>query len=80
MTGIITASMDGKLSWSEWILMKTHLIACDPCVNFLKQISFIRSVLSHGDSKLGQQDTSPKLSEDARTRIKQALEISGSAI
>jgi len=78
MVKIITASMDEKLSWSEWILMKIHLLSCDPCINFLKQIKFIRSALSRSDGRLGQDDPSIKLSDDARTRMKNALESSNS--
>lgn len=77
MVKIITASMDSKLSWKEWILMKIHLLSCDPCVNFLKQMRFIRSVLGRGGDNLGQNDNTVTLSEDARARMKQALETSG---
>jgi hypothetical protein len=80
MVKIITASMDAKLSWKEWLLMKIHLLSCDPCVNFLKQIKFISTVLGHSDDKLGQHDHSLTLSDDARTRMKQALEASGSSV
>ena len=73
MVKIITASLDNKLSWREWISMKIHLISCDPCVNFLKQIRFIRSVLGHSDEKLGREDASIHLSHEARTRMKEAL-------
>ncbi len=76
---IITASIDDKLSWREWILMKIHLLSCDPCVNFLKQIKFIRTALGHSDECLGREDQSIKLSDDARARMKKALESSNSA-
>ena len=79
MVKIITASMDEKLSWREWILMKIHLISCDPCVNFQKQIKFIRTVLRQSDEKLVQADSSVKLSDDARARMKKALETPNSA-
>ena len=75
MVKIITASMDEKLSWREWILMKIHLLSCDPCVNFLKQIRLIRTALSHSDEKLPAADASMKLSDDARSRMKKALEM-----
>ncbi len=79
MVKIITASMDEKLSWREWLMMKIHLLSCDPCINFLKQIKFIRSALSHSDEQLGQAETSVKLSDDARARLKEALEASREA-
>lgn len=79
MVKIITASLDSKLSWTEWILMKIHLLSCDPCVNFLKQIKFIRTALGHSGEHLGQDDPSVKLSDDARARMKKALESSNRA-
>jgi len=73
MVKIITASMDTKLSWREKLMMKLHLLACDPCVNFLKQLRFIRTVLSHSDEHLesAQQIT---LNDTARDRIKTAMD------
>ena len=75
MVKIITASMDGDLSWREWIMMKIHLLSCDPCINFLKQIKFIRTALGHSDEVLGQQDESVKLSDKTRARLKKTLEL-----
>ncbi len=66
--------MDEKLSWREWIVMKIHLLSCDPCINFIKQLRLIRSALRHSDEKIGQQDTGIHLSDDARSRMKKALE------
>lgn len=66
--------MDEKLSWREWFVMKIHLLSCDPCINFIKQLRLIRSALRHSDEKIMQQDTSVHLSDDARSRIKKALE------
>lgn len=76
---IITASMDEKLSWREWIVMKIHLLSCDPCINFIKQLRFIRTALRHSDEKIGQQDTGIHLSDDARSRMKKALETTKEA-
>ncbi len=72
MVKIITASMDSKLSWTEWLMMKMHLLACDPCVNFLKQIKFIRTALSHSDEPLDEAQHI-SLSDAARERMKDAL-------
>ena len=79
MVKIITASLDSKLSWSEWLVMKIHLLSCDPCINFLKQIKFIRETLTKSEEKLVQSDSSVKLSEDARSRLKEALNASSEA-
>ena len=74
MVKVITASMDSKLSWREWLLMKIHLLSCDPCINFLKQITFIGTTLGLSDEALGHQDQSIKLSDETRARLKKALE------
>lgn len=79
MSKVITASMDDRLSWHEWLLMKVHLVACDPCSNFLAQIKFIHTALSQATRKLGQQNESIVLSTDARQRIKSALETARSS-
>lgn len=79
MVKIITASLDEKLSWGEWLMMKVHLLSCDPCVNFLKQIKFIRTALRQSDEKLVEEDSSVKLSDDARSRLKDALKSPGTA-
>ena len=73
MVKIITASMDAKLSWREWVLMKLHLLSCDPCVNFLKQIKFIRTTLNHSDEQMEAMQQHISLSDAARDRIKNAL-------
>jgi hypothetical protein len=80
MVKVITASMDAKLSWREWLLLKVHLLSCDPCVNFLKQLKLIRTVLRVGGDKLGQVKSEVKLSEESRARMKRALETTNPGI
>lgn len=81
MVKVITASMDEKLSWREWLLLKIHLLSCDPCVNFLKQLKLIQSVLRRGgDNRLAQAASEVKLSEDSRARMKRALETTNPGI
>ena len=73
---IITASLDGKVSLRDRIIMKIHLLSCNPCVNFLKQLKFLRSSLSGSDEKLTLAESSAKLSDEARERLKNALKSS----
>ena len=80
MVKVITASMDAKLSWREWLLLKIHLLSCDPCVNFLKQLKLIRTALRIGGDKLGQVESEVKLSEDSRARMKRVLETTNPGI
>src|SRR4051794_22843651 len=76
---IVTASMDRTLTWREWIVMRVHLYSCDSCINFLKQIRFIRTTLIEGDTHLGEANSPIHLSEDARARMKKALGSAGSS-
>jgi hypothetical protein len=73
MVKVITASMDAKLTWREWIKLKIHLLSCDPCLNFVKQLKFIRVALRHSEGHLEIEDPTIALSDDARTRMKNAL-------
>lgn len=73
---IITASLDGKVSLRNRIIMKIHLLSCNPCVNFLKQLKFLRSALSAGEEKLLPVESSAKLSDEARERLKNTLKSS----
>jgi hypothetical protein len=73
---IITASLDGKVSLRDRIIMKIHLLSCNPCVNFLKQLKFLRQVLSGNDEKLTLIESSAKLSDEARARLKNTLKSS----
>lgn len=70
---VITASMDTNISWREWLMMKLHLLACDPCVNFLKQLRFIRTALGRSEENL-EAAQHISLSDSARERIKNALD------
>ncbi|HSU24593.1 MAG TPA: zf-HC2 domain-containing protein [Pyrinomonadaceae bacterium] len=70
---IVTASMDGRLSWREWVLMKVHLFSCDSCVNFLKQVTFIRTALRHSEEKLDRENSDIRLSDESRRRLKEKL-------
>ena len=74
---LMTASLDGRLSAKEWIIMKVHLFSCDSCVNFIKQIKLIRNVLVHSDRRIEKISPSAnaKLSEDAKARIKESLDL-----
>jgi hypothetical protein len=73
MVKVITESMDTKITWSQWIKLKIHLLSCDPCVNFIKQLNFIRTALRRSGGRVEVDDPKVKLSDDARTRMKNAL-------
>ena len=70
---LITASMDGPLTLREWLVLKLHLYSCDSCVNFLKQVKFIRFTLEHSHDGLDHQNSDIRLSDEARSRLKQTM-------
>jgi hypothetical protein len=72
---LITASLDGRLTFREWIVMKVHLYSCDSCINFLKQIKFIQSTLRHSDEGLNHESSDIRLSDEARTRLKESITL-----
>ncbi len=73
MVKVITESMDTKITWGQWIKLKIHLLSCDPCINFIKQLKFIRTVLRRSEGHLETEDPNVRLSDDARTRMKNAI-------
>lgn len=76
MVKVITESMDTRITWLQWLKLKIHLLSCDPCVNFIKQLNFIRTALRRGSGRSETEDPNLVLSEDARARMKDALAAS----
>ncbi len=76
MVKVITESMDTKLTWAQWLKLKIHLLSCDPCVNFIKQLTFIRTALRNSDGRLESESIGTGLTDDARTRMKNAIAAS----
>lgn len=75
MVKVVTASMDERLNWQEWVKLKLHLLSCDACVNFLRQIDLIRTALLHSGGHIETDDSTVTLSNEARSRLKSALAL-----
>lgn len=76
----ITAAEDGRLSLYKTIVMKIHLFSCRPCVNFLKQLKFLRRAMHEcGDNLAPPENEDAKLSDAARERLKNAIKSSATA-
>ena len=71
---IVSASFDRRLSLREQIVLKLHLAACKPCVRYMTQSHFLSTAAHRLDEKTIDDAFSGKLSDDARERIKAALE------
>lgn len=73
---IVSASLDRRLTLKEKLVMKIHLVACRPCVRYFEQSKFLNQATHTLDEKVKEDLFAGKLSDDARTRIKEALKAS----
>lgn len=73
---IISASLDRKLTFRERLVLKLHLLACKPCVNYLEQSHLLSNAAHHLDDELKGDLYSGRLSDDARERIKTIIKAS----
>jgi hypothetical protein len=74
---VSSASLDRQLSLRERLGLYTHLFMCGLCRRYHRQLIAIQKLTSgvaHDDG--GEQPTSPVLNEEARERIKHAIDPS----
>ncbi len=71
---MITARMEGNLSFFDTMRMKIHLLSCPPCENFLNHLVFLSSTLRDKFETYNMENSSVKLSGSAQLRLKRALE------
>lgn len=71
---LISQSMDRRLSFAERVRIRIHLLACQACTQYGKQLRFLRLAASRFSKGMehGEQESS-RLSPEARERIKKAL-------
>ena len=68
----MSGSLERRLSMSEWLGLRLHLLVCAWCARYLRQIKFLRSLLrGHRTTKT---ELVPSLAADARERIAKSLE------
>lgn len=65
-------SLDQKLSLSQRMSLRFHLLMCHQCRRYLKQITLIKAASKKFNQHI--EDTSSKLSDEARQRIRDKLE------
>jgi hypothetical protein len=63
---LVTRSWDRPLSVKDYLALRIHLLVCENCRRFVRQMHLIREWLR-------QDDGSEGLSEQARTRIARKL-------
>lgn len=70
---IISASLDRPLTLKERFVVKLHLLTCRPCERYLQQSEFLQKATHQLDDKLKEDVLTGRLSDEARTRIKEIL-------
>lgn len=74
LTPLFSESLERPLTLREKILMKLHFFTCEACRRYTAQIKKMGEMVKpSGEEKLDSEST-PKLSGNARERIKAALE------
>ena len=68
---LISQSLDRPLSWTERCQLKLHVVICNPCRRFAKQLQLLAAAI-HLRSKMMENDQDIKLSPAVKKRILQA--------
>lgn len=69
---LISQSMDRRLSFAERMGLRFHLLLCDACSNFFRQVGLLRSTVRRMVQQT-ENDDAIRLSEPARERISNKL-------
>jgi hypothetical protein len=64
--------LDRRLSWKERVILRMHLLICEACRRFQRQIEFLRTAVRRHGAEL-DSETLEGLSSDARSRLRHAL-------
>jgi hypothetical protein len=72
---IISQSLERPLSMRERVLLKLHLWVCMWCVWYLEHLQIMRDTMRQNASEVPEMNspTAPRLSPEARERIKEAI-------
>lgn len=68
---LMSRGMDANLPFARRLSLRLHLLMCDGCSNFLRQIQFLHQAAQRWH--LHDYDAIPRLSEAARQRIAKTL-------
>lgn len=72
VTLLLSRSSDQRLPWWERLAVRLHLLYCEGCARFEKQLRFLRAAARRFAESAGSV-ANKGLSEDARRRIRAAL-------
>lgn len=75
---LISQSMEVRLTWRQRFGLRLHLMVCDACTQFSRQMWLLRSALRQLGSRT-ENDETLQLSQEARERIARAVAQHGSS-
>jgi predicted anti-sigma-YlaC factor YlaD len=70
---LASKSLDTKLSTSEKMRLKMHLMACRFCRSFEKQIHAIRSIIRSKSKEIPEDTEEKALTTEARARLENSI-------
>lgn len=70
---LLSQSLDRQLSWRERLVLRFHLLLCDACKRFARQIVLLGNTVKQVFQKI-EQDEHLQLPQEARERITAAVE------
>lgn len=71
-TLLVSQSMEQRLTLRQRLALRLHLMMCDACTQFRKQLQLLRAAVAQWGHKVEHDDTLA-LSSQARDRIAQAM-------
>jgi len=70
---LISQSLDRQLTMRERLSLRFHLLLCDMCTTFRRQLGLIRVAVRRYKTHM-ENNESIRLSEEARVRISRSLQ------
>jgi hypothetical protein len=72
-THLISQAQDVRLTWRQRLGLMLHLMICDACTQFSKQLHLLREAIRQAGRRI-ENDDRLKLSQQARERMAMAME------
>ncbi len=71
---LVSQSYDRRLTWRERLGVRLHLVFCDACTHFRRQMDFLHKAIRRFMQERGKVENEVKLPPRARERITRELE------
>lgn len=71
---LLSQSMEKRLSFRQRFLLRLHLLMCDACTRFARQLHLLRAAIGHLGRRV-ENDDKLVLPKQARERIAEAVAI-----